>query len=94
MPDIDDPRLADFEFCHRHHLCMIRKSELLHGKRHSKILDFYHPAVLRLILEDTDNLEVRLVSEANRSADRILPVEKKQAVFSESASMFAMFLEQ
>ena len=50
LPDIDDPRLSDFEFCHRDHLSMIRKSDLLHGKGPPKILNFYHPELKKIPL--------------------------------------------
>jgi hypothetical protein len=43
LPDVDDPKLTGFEFCHSDHLSMIRKSELLSGIVKPKILNFYHP---------------------------------------------------
>lgn len=46
LPDIDDPKLKDYEFCHTDHLSMIRKSDLLYG--HTKPLNFHH-AELRSI---------------------------------------------
>lgn len=41
LPDVDDPRLGDYEFCHSDHLSMIRKTDLLQGR--TKVLNFYHP---------------------------------------------------
>lgn len=44
LPDVDDPRLSDYEFCHTDHLSMIRKSQLLAGIS-PKVLNFYHPEI-------------------------------------------------
>jgi hypothetical protein len=41
LPDVDDPRLMNYEFCHSDHLSMIRKADLLHGS--AKRLNFHHP---------------------------------------------------
>lgn len=41
LPDVNDPKLNNYEFCHTDHLSMIRKSDLLHG--HTKPLNFHHP---------------------------------------------------
>jgi hypothetical protein len=43
LPDVDDGRLADFEFCHRAHLSVIRKSEILASAAKPKPLNFHHP---------------------------------------------------
>lgn len=50
LPDVDDPRLSDFEFCLSDHLSMIRKSDLLNGRGHPKILNFYHPELKKIPL--------------------------------------------
>ncbi|MEJ2902490.1 competence protein [Pedobacter panaciterrae] len=50
LPDVDHPKLADFEFCHSDHLSMIRKSDLLGRKGHPKILNFYHPELKNIQL--------------------------------------------
>ena len=43
LPDVDDPRIASYEFCHSDHLAMIRKSDLLYGSERPKRLNFRHP---------------------------------------------------
>jgi hypothetical protein len=48
LPDVDDPLLSDYEFCHSDHLSMIRKSDLLQGR--PKVLNFYHPEIKRVPL--------------------------------------------
>lgn len=50
LPDVDDPRLAGFEFCHSDHLSMIRKSELLNRRGHVKALNFYHSELKKIPL--------------------------------------------
>lgn len=45
LPDVDDPRLSNYEFCHTDHLSMIRRSEVLAGYQKRKILNFYHPEI-------------------------------------------------
>lgn len=45
LPDVDDPRLADYEFCHTDHLSMIRKSDLILGRGKPKVLNFYHKEI-------------------------------------------------
>jgi hypothetical protein len=45
LPDVDDPKLDAFEFCHSDHLSLIRKSDLLSGIAKPKILNFYHPEI-------------------------------------------------
>lgn len=45
LPDIDHPRLTDYEFCHSDHLAMVRKSEVALGFIKPKILNFYHPEI-------------------------------------------------
>lgn len=46
LPDLNDPRLAKYEFCHTDHLSMIRKSDLLQGR--PKILNFHHPELRQI----------------------------------------------
>ncbi len=41
LPDVNDPRLSEFEFCHTDHLSVIRKKDLLQGR--PKVLNFHHP---------------------------------------------------
>lgn len=41
LPDVNDPLLSEYEFCHTDHLSMIRKSDLLRGR--FKALNFHHP---------------------------------------------------
>ncbi len=43
LPDVDDPRLRDYEFCHSDHLSMIRKEDLLNTRGKIKRLNFHHP---------------------------------------------------
>lgn len=43
LPDVDDARLRDYEFCHSDHLSMIRKWDLLNARGKTKILNFHHP---------------------------------------------------
>ena len=50
LPDVDDPRLSGYEFCHTDHLSMIRKSDLLLGSGKPKVLNFYHPEIKGLPL--------------------------------------------
>lgn len=45
LPDVDDPRLSGYEFCHTDHLSMIRKSDLIIGRGKPKVLNFYHPEI-------------------------------------------------
>lgn len=45
LPDVDDPKLSNYEFCHSDHLSMIRKADLLSGITKPKILNFYHPEI-------------------------------------------------
>ena len=46
LPDVDDPRIADYDFCHTDHLSMIRKSDFLQGT--PKVLNFHHPELRKL----------------------------------------------
>lgn len=50
LPDVDDPRLSGFEFCHSDHLSMIRKAEFLNGIVKPKVLNFYHPELKNIPL--------------------------------------------
>jgi hypothetical protein len=45
LPDVDDPRLCGYEFCHTDHLSMIRKSDLLSGRGRPGVLNFYHAEI-------------------------------------------------
>ena len=45
LPDVNDHRLSDYEFCHTDHLSMIRKSDIFRGEHKPKILNFYHPEI-------------------------------------------------
>jgi len=42
LPDVDDPRLKGFDFCHSDHLSMIRNSDFLLGCGMAKPMNFYH----------------------------------------------------
>ncbi len=48
LPDVDDQRLSEYEFCHTDHLSMIRKSDISRGESKPKILNFYHPEIKRV----------------------------------------------
>lgn len=50
LPDVDDPRLAGYEFCHTDRLSMIRKSDLLGGGARPKVLNFRHPELRNIPL--------------------------------------------
>jgi hypothetical protein len=50
LPDVDDPRLDNYEFCHTDHLSMIRKSDLLLGRGRPKVLSFHHPEIKNIPL--------------------------------------------
>lgn len=43
LPDVNDPRLRGYEFCHSDHLSMIRKDDLLNARGKIKRLNFHHP---------------------------------------------------
>lgn len=43
LPDVDDPKLKDYEFCHSDHLSMVRKSEVMQGGPIQKYLIFIIP---------------------------------------------------
>ncbi|MGM9476075.1 competence protein [Pedobacter sp. GSP4] len=43
LPDVDDPKLEGYEFCHSDHLSMVRKVEVEQGLLNPKVLNFYHP---------------------------------------------------
>jgi hypothetical protein len=45
LPDVDDPKLLDYDFCQSDHLCMVRKSDLLQGHQKPKRLNFYHAEI-------------------------------------------------
>lgn len=42
LPDVDDPKLNDYEFCHSDHLAMVRKKEVALENLFPKPLNFYH----------------------------------------------------
>ncbi|HKG05790.1 MAG TPA: hypothetical protein VKB19_04995 [Pedobacter sp.] len=42
LPDVNDPKLAAYEFCHTDHLTMIRKTDFLLNSGKAKIMNFYH----------------------------------------------------
>jgi len=46
LPDVDDPRLASYDFCHTDHLSMIRRTDFLQGQ--PKVLNFYHPELKKM----------------------------------------------
>ena len=43
LPDVNHPSLAEFEFCNRKNLTMIRRSDVLLGIQKPKVLTFHHP---------------------------------------------------
>lgn len=45
LPDVDDPKLSAYEFCHTDHLSMIRKTDLMPGRGKPAVLNFYHPEI-------------------------------------------------
>lgn len=50
LPDVDDPRLSGYEFCHTDHLSMIRKSDLILSRSKPKVLNFYHKEIKNIPL--------------------------------------------
>ncbi|MCX2454192.1 competence protein [Pedobacter sp. PLR] len=50
LPDVNDPRISGYEFCHTDHLSMIRKIDLLQGKGKTKVLNFHHPELKNIPL--------------------------------------------
>lgn len=42
LPDVNDPKLEDYEFCQTDHLSMVRKADVAQGILNPKILNFYH----------------------------------------------------
>lgn len=48
LPDVDDPRIARYDFCPTQHLSMIRHADFLQGS--PRILNFYHPELKNLPL--------------------------------------------
>ena len=50
LPDVDDPALVDYEFCHSDHLSMIRKEDVIKNIVKPKILNFYHPELKRIAI--------------------------------------------
>jgi hypothetical protein len=50
LPDVDDPKLAEYDFCHTDHLSMIRKNDFRIKGNGAKVLNFHHPELKRLAL--------------------------------------------
>jgi len=50
LPDVDDPKLDEFEFCHRANLTMVRKRDLLLEIEKPKVLTFHHPELRNISL--------------------------------------------
>lgn len=50
LPDVDDPKLMNYEFCHTDHLKMIRKSDIMGGVGKPKAINFYHPELKNIPL--------------------------------------------
>ena len=50
LPDVDDPRLMNYEFCHSDHLKMIRKSDIMGDVGKPKAMNFYHPELKNIPL--------------------------------------------
>ncbi|WP_316805405.1 competence protein [Pedobacter nototheniae] len=50
LPDVDDPALDHYEFCHSDHLSMVRKTEVLMGLTKPKVLNFYHPEIKKVAI--------------------------------------------
>ena len=50
LPDVNDPHLAAYDFCHSDHLCMVRKQDLFRGIEKPKKLNFYHPEIKQVAL--------------------------------------------
>ena len=48
LPDMDDPALQDFEFCHKANLTMVRKNDILAGVEQPKVITFHHPELRKL----------------------------------------------
>ncbi len=53
LPDIDDPKLAAYEFRHTDHLSMVRKIEIMQGLSKPKVLNFHHPEIRNLVLSSS-----------------------------------------
>jgi hypothetical protein len=43
LPDVDDPKLAGYEFCHSDHLAVVSKADTDTGKLKPRIISFFHP---------------------------------------------------
>ncbi|TKC10936.1 competence protein [Pedobacter polaris] len=50
LPDVDDPKLAAFEFRDTANLCMVRKSDVLSGIVKPRVLTFHHPELRHIPL--------------------------------------------
>lgn len=50
LPDVDDARLANYEFCQTDNLKMIRKSDIMNGLGKPKALSFHHPELRNIPL--------------------------------------------
>ena len=45
LPDVDDPKLYNYEFCHSDNLALVRKADLINGVEKPKKFNFNHPEV-------------------------------------------------
>lgn len=52
LPDVDDPKLQDYEFRHTDHLSMVRKADLTQGTK-PKALNFHHPEIRNVALSSS-----------------------------------------
>lgn len=43
LPDVDDPKLAAYEFCHSDHLAVVSKADIDAGKLKPRTISFAHP---------------------------------------------------
>ncbi|RZL51125.1 MAG: competence protein [Pedobacter sp.] len=50
LPDVDDDRLANFEFSHTANLTMVRKNDALLGIAKPKVMTFHHPELRNIPL--------------------------------------------
>lgn len=45
LPDVDDPKLYNYEFCHSDNLALVRKADVINGVEKPKKFNFNHPEV-------------------------------------------------
>lgn len=50
LPDVDDPKLKAFEFCHKANLTMVRKVDVLSGLEKPRVMTFHHPELRNIAL--------------------------------------------